>query len=43
MTVLAGIIDRIGTVRAEFDCCDTTFVVRASGFRAVSTVSRAHT
>lgn len=43
MQALASTLDRFGDARAEFTCCETTFIVRAGGLRADAAVSRART
>ena len=41
MNAFASAYDRLGRTRREFPCCDTTFVVQASGVRAEAAVATA--
>ncbi|WP_323675887.1 FAD:protein FMN transferase [Halorubellus sp. PRR65] len=41
MGSLASVTERFGDGRCEFDCCDTTFRVRATGIRADAAVTAA--
>jgi thiamine biosynthesis lipoprotein len=43
MGALASVRERIGEIRREFSCCDTSFLVQATGIRADTGVNTART